>query len=798
MPRNGTGTYVLPAGQPVVPGTTISSSVFNTFTNDVATALTNSISTDGQTPMAANLPMGNNKLTGMAAGVSSGDAVNVGQLASSGSTLVTFDGGTLADFFKTKNNRVVDTIAALRALDKTVYTHAAVIGYYAHGDGGGGLYWYDSTDTTSTDNGGTIIVAADGGRWKISYTTELSLRQFGAKGDGSTDDTTACQAFLDACAGKRGFVNAGTYIVTTLNVSSNTWLEGEGSNVSILKRKGSAAGNAAVLNGSSVTGVTLRGIGFDGNKAAQSNAANTVTFSTADDIDIQGCSFINAKAVSGGYGSGLSLTDGSGQTNKRKSLVSRNRFSNNDAADCFISRTWYIEVSSNYMKGSSGGISVINFVFPPVAEVQNFITISNNIIRDQAGSGISFTGYVESGSSASNAKLGPGVPPQRYCTIQGNDIASCTAYGIAFQGSDSIIADNNVYLCGSVAQGGGFLMNAQACIFEGNTTRDCYHYGADCGGSYSCTIDGNNFYGNCATYAGSGTDLNVGGAFNMLIANNTFEQIGSQQMVAINALGVEGDGTAPFPLPAGLGKAVGLQIIGNKILLNSVATSIGVWVYGSQERVTVQNNHVRNAVGPNQAFILEAVELIANGNVDESTYSNGSPVQTVTSAATLVLPDVGNVFMVSGSTGITSIQSYSGNQNSGKVRVCQASSHGTGYSRSTPPTVTFAGGGGSGLAATAMVSYDGELVSWNVTNKGSGYTSAPTPTITHNGGSGGNCVPLVGCNNFEGREITLNFTGTLTVTSSTTLLLNGNYNVVPGKILRLMGLFGNWYEISRS
>lgn len=80
MARNGTGTYNLPAGQPVVTNTTISSSVFNTLTSDIATALTQSICTDGQTPMAANLPMGGNKITNLAAGSASTEAVNYGQL----------------------------------------------------------------------------------------------------------------------------------------------------------------------------------------------------------------------------------------------------------------------------------------------------------------------------------------------------------------------------------------------------------------------------------------------------------------------------------------------------------------------------------------------------------------------------------------------------------------------------------------------------------------------------------------------------------------------------------------------
>lgn len=79
MSRNGSGTYTLPAGNPVVTGTTISSSDFNNTMNDIATALTGSVAADGQTPMSGPLAMGSNKITGLATGNSTNDAVNWGQ-----------------------------------------------------------------------------------------------------------------------------------------------------------------------------------------------------------------------------------------------------------------------------------------------------------------------------------------------------------------------------------------------------------------------------------------------------------------------------------------------------------------------------------------------------------------------------------------------------------------------------------------------------------------------------------------------------------------------------------------------
>jgi hypothetical protein len=319
----------------------------------------------------------------------------------------TFDGGALPAFFLSKNNRVVDSIAALRALSHLTYTRAFGTGYYSPGDGGGGPYYYDSTDTTSgayftgsiapitapaaptltssaggtlaattyyvkttyvtaagetlpsaesslavaannvlgvtspaaqsgatgynvyvststgtetkqnsapiaigtnwteptsgliagaaltssgtagslltvsavtngtlaigqqvngagsvaqcyiagqvsgtggigtytvtgaqtvasqtltADNGGTIVVAFDGGRWKLANTANgVSVKQFGAKGDGATDDSSAIQAALTALAGKTTYFPAGIYkVATAITLPNNTTMIGAG------------------------------------------------------------------------------------------------------------------------------------------------------------------------------------------------------------------------------------------------------------------------------------------------------------------------------------------------------------------------------------------------------------------------------------------------------------------------------------------------------------------------------------------------------------------------------------------
>lgn len=64
-PRDGNGNYSLPAGNPVVSGTPISSSWANATLSDLATAMASSIAKDGQTVPTANLPMGGFRHTGV-------------------------------------------------------------------------------------------------------------------------------------------------------------------------------------------------------------------------------------------------------------------------------------------------------------------------------------------------------------------------------------------------------------------------------------------------------------------------------------------------------------------------------------------------------------------------------------------------------------------------------------------------------------------------------------------------------------------------------------------------------------
>ena len=135
-----------------------------------------------------------------------GQALQGGEVAIGAISTVVIVGTTfqLLTNYRTTSDPVVPSITALKALDKTKISQVLVTGYYASGDKGGGNYYYDSTDTTSTDNGGTIIVATDGGRWKLLYTGYVTVAQFGAKGDGTTDDHSAINNACTALTTNQG------------------------------------------------------------------------------------------------------------------------------------------------------------------------------------------------------------------------------------------------------------------------------------------------------------------------------------------------------------------------------------------------------------------------------------------------------------------------------------------------------------------------------------------------------------------------------------------------------------------
>jgi hypothetical protein len=123
MPRNGSGSFSLVSNSwnPAQNGQSATAADWQTLINDIASAISQSLSRDGQTSLTGDLPMGGNKLTGLAPGDAEGDSLRWEQLFSQGlyqdlasaatteigdqnSTLVNITGTTAITSFGTSYN----------------------------------------------------------------------------------------------------------------------------------------------------------------------------------------------------------------------------------------------------------------------------------------------------------------------------------------------------------------------------------------------------------------------------------------------------------------------------------------------------------------------------------------------------------------------------------------------------------------------------------------------------------------------------------------------------------------------
>ena len=142
------------------------------------------------------------------------DAVSYRIILKNSAGVTQFDKDRIASLGSTQVQSF-NSIAALRLRSGTTIANAAnTLRYYSTGDGGGNSFYWDST-STATDNAGTVIkptAVSGAGRWLATDASYINVKQFGAVGDGVTDDTAA-------------FVAANTYLMTKALRYSNQTVE---------------------------------------------------------------------------------------------------------------------------------------------------------------------------------------------------------------------------------------------------------------------------------------------------------------------------------------------------------------------------------------------------------------------------------------------------------------------------------------------------------------------------------------------------------------------------------------------
>jgi parallel beta-helix repeat protein len=287
--------------------------------------------------------------------------------------------------------------------------------------------------------GSSLVGYSPAGTGAVTTTVQAKLRQnlsvkdFGATGDGTTDDTTAFQNALTAAAGKSLYVPNGTYLCTGLTIYSGTNMFGDSPTTSIIKAKGTLGTSTALLKNPNQSGtayaytdvgITVSNIRFDGNNLG-SRTAELVSFGKVNDLHITNCQVYNVQYIGLALAGCLSVTLSSctftecgsdsviieggaalwmgpaGDTTKAFDVsVTDSSFNNNN---------W----SAMYANGDR--LSIIGNYLSSNKESGIFMTGSNNVIADNW-----ISGQTKKYISASGIEVGGG-----FHTISGNFIGDC-------------------------------------------------------------------------------------------------------------------------------------------------------------------------------------------------------------------------------------------------------------------------------------------------------------------------------------------------------------------------------------
>lgn len=141
---------------------------------------------------------------------------------------------------------------------------ARTMGYYSKNDGGNGLYKIRTrTFDDVIDNGSIIEMENENLIAELIVKNSVNAKQFGAKGDGLTDDTTALQNFVDYELIRNKIIPNGTYLVTNIiYITKMQNIKGEKKELTSIKASGELTSYIIDI---CYSNVTIENIVFDCN-----------------------------------------------------------------------------------------------------------------------------------------------------------------------------------------------------------------------------------------------------------------------------------------------------------------------------------------------------------------------------------------------------------------------------------------------------------------------------------------------------------------------------------------------------
>ncbi len=272
----------------------------------------------------------------------------------------------------------------------------------------------------------------------------ISVEDFGAVGDGTTDDTLAIQAALNTGPFTQIEFPPGVYLTGPLTVGPDVRLVGRGMTISQLKLKSGSSG--ALLTIQNGTHTTLQDIGLDGNKSGNPLGGSCVVIDgaelTGNGLWFNFVGFFNAKTF-GLYQTGtyskISITncvvegcdfDGIALTTAGGSLIQGNRCVSNGRFGILV-QTDYCRIEGNICQNN--GVTMAGGAGIGVVGGEFIIALGNNCFGN-TGHGIQFNdvanGVQSSNVCHNNTISGLDCYNSRYCTVSSNTSFLNTVRGI--------------------------------------------------------------------------------------------------------------------------------------------------------------------------------------------------------------------------------------------------------------------------------------------------------------------------------------------------------------------------------
>ena len=185
-------------------------------------------------------------------------------------------------YLQIKSLITFDTVNDMKnSTNLTDGSFAQTLGYYTLNDNGKAIYKIREKTLNDNEDGGKIHFLTNNLVAEIVYNNALNVKQFGATGDGVTDDTQHIQNALNSF--NYIYFPDGNYKVSSLNIPNGCILEGENKKSKIIVDNTISIGNSS----SPAYNVTILNLDFKGDTNYLLNITNTYY------LTIENCSFSN-------------------------------------------------------------------------------------------------------------------------------------------------------------------------------------------------------------------------------------------------------------------------------------------------------------------------------------------------------------------------------------------------------------------------------------------------------------------------------------------------------------------------